>query len=194
MRVALGIGNPGARYAGTRHNVGFRVLDEVVKRSGLSFRKASPLHMECRTQAGLLVKPTTYVNRSGEALELLLAEGLDAADLLVVVDDVNLAPGRLRLRARGSDGGHNGLKDLSRALGSDDFARLRIGVGGVESERLREHVLDVFDESETVFMVEAVDRAARAVEAFLDGVTVPRLMPEVNRKSIGPGEGEDQHA
>lgn len=194
MRVALGIGNPGARYAGTRHNVGFDVLDLAARRAGLSFRKASPLHMECRTKTGLLVKPLTFVNRSGEALRLLLESGVEATDLLVVVDDIHLQPGRLRLRAKGSDGGHNGLKDLGRALGSDDYARLRIGVGGAEPERLREHVLDAFAESEAVFMTEAVDRAARAVEAFLDGVTVPMLMPEVNRKSSDLGGGEGQHA
>lgn len=140
------------------------------------------------------MKPLTYVNRSGAALALLLEAGLAADDLLVVVDDVNLAPGRLRLRASGSDGGHNGLKDLIRTLGSDGFARLRMGVGGAAPGTLREHVLEAFAEAEAEIMAEAVDRAARAVEAFLDGVTIPMLMPEVNRKSSDPGRGEGQHA
>lgn len=194
MRVVLGVGNPGARYAGTRHNVGFRVLDDVAHRVGLSFAKAGPLHMECRTRAGLLVKPLTYVNRSGEALRALLDMGVAREDLLVVVDDVHLVPGRLRLRAQGSDGGHGGLKDIGRALGSDEYARLRIGVGQAPGERLKEHVLAAFDESEAGFVAEAVDRAARAVEAFLDGVTVPKLISAVNRQTSDPGGSEGQHA
>lgn len=192
-RTVLGIGNPGARYAKTRHNVGFRTLDEVVAKAGLAFRKAGPLFMECRVGDGLLLKPLTYVNRSGQVLEHLLERGLELPDLLVLVDDIHLAPGRLRLRERGSDGGHNGLKDLIRAAGSVEFARLRIGVGREGEGDLRDHVLDAFDESEAEVMAGAVDRAARAVEDFLGGETIPALVPRVNRK-VKPEASEGPHA
>ena len=134
MRVILGIGNPGREYDGTRHNLGFAVLDELVRRSGAA------LHPEKRFQADiatwesaegrvLLVKPRTFVNRSGETAQGLLAfHKLPPGELLVVVDDLNLATGHLRLRGDGSAGGHNGLRDIEARLGQV-YARLRCGCG-----------------------------------------------------------------
>ena len=142
MRWVLGIGNPGQRYAGTRHNIGFSIVDEVARRNEVVFRKASSLAMVADCRAGWLVKPLSYVNRSGKALESLLVDCTgENIEILVVVDDVNLDLGRLRGRAKGSDGGHKGLQDLARAWESNNFPRLRIGIGRNQGLDLKEHVL-----------------------------------------------------
>lgn len=135
MKLVCGLGNPGREYEATRHNVGWWVVEALRRELAFpEFHVVGPV----RTTAGLvddrpvrLVEPLTYVNRSGAALAPLVArEGVDVAhDLLVVVDDVNLDVGRARLRARGSAGGHNGLKSIEAALGTRDYPRLRIGVG-----------------------------------------------------------------
>lgn len=189
MPVVLAIGNPGAQYAGTRHNIGFDVVDELARRKESHFRKADSRFMECRIPGGRLIKPLTYVNRTGQVVDLLLAEGLDPEDLLVVVDDLNLDVGRLRFRPTGSDGGHNGLKDIARALGSGDYARLRIGVSRHLGGDMKEHVLGVFDESEQPSVREVVSRAATALEEFLEGSTVQVLMRTWNGTRPDAGDG-----
>lgn len=118
MKFIVGIGNPGPSYKNTRHNIGFRALDAIKKAS-----KADPKKV-------MLVKPSTFVNKSGEAVRSLLEKHhFSNQDLLIVCDDVNLGFGKLRLRGRGSAGGHHGLESVIEALGSEDFPRLRIGVG-----------------------------------------------------------------
>lgn len=178
--MILAIGNPGAQYAGTRHNVGFDVVDLLARHHGKSFRKAHALFMEVELLGGRLIKPLTYVNRSGQVLDLLRNEGLCLEDLLVVVDDLNLDVGRIRIRAKGSDGGHNGLKDVARALGSRDYTRLRVGVSRHDGEGMKEHVLGVFDESEICEIKGVVRRAADAVESFLNGEGAQALMRDWN--------------
>ena len=136
MRLIVGLGNPGRRYAGTPHNAGFEVVEELAARHGLKWRQARRLDAEFAEGriAGIacaLLKPTTYMNASGEAVApLVRGEGLEVdRDLLVVVDDAALPLGRLRLRASGSSGGHRGLDSLIGALRTRQFARLRCGVG-----------------------------------------------------------------
>ncbi len=193
-RLVLGIGNPGFAYSGTRHNVGFAVLDRLAESCGVQFRKASAFHMEAEVAGGRLVKPTTYVNRSGQALSACLEqESITSEEFLVVVDDIHLDPGRIRFRQGGSDGGHNGLKDLQRAWGSQDFARLRIGVGasGGGGQKLVDHVLGVFDESETEIIVVALDRAVEGIREFLNGQSMQGLMAKLNRAAKdGPANKE----
>jgi peptidyl-tRNA hydrolase, PTH1 family len=135
VKVVLGLGNPGASYDPTRHNVGWWVVDHLVNswKAG-PFRKEGPSLVAEGAHAGesvIVLKPTTFMNRSGSSLAALPAmRELDPArDLLVVVDDATLDVGRIRYRAKGSAGGHNGLKSVAQVLGSDDYARLRIGVG-----------------------------------------------------------------
>ncbi len=190
--MVLAIGNPGAAYAGTRHNIGFAVVDEVARRRKVCFRKANALFLEAETRGGRLIKPLTWVNRSGRALEVLLAGGLRPEHLLVVVDDLNLEVGRMRFRARGSDGGHNGLKDIARALGSGEYARLRIGVSHHRGGDMKEHVLGAFEESEAAGIRGVVSRAAQAVEEYLNGCSVQELMRTWN--GTGPPPGEEQSA
>lgn len=176
----LAIGNPGAHYAGTRHNVGFAVVDELARKSGAVFRKAHPLYMAAEVQGGRLIKPLTYVNRSGQVIDLLMSEGWNPEGLLVVVDDLNLDVGRLRIRPKGSDGGHNGLKDIARALGSSAYARIRIGVSRHGEGGMKEHVLGAFEESEEEEIRGVVQRAGRAIEDYFSGEPIDVLMRNWN--------------
>lgn len=172
MALVLGLGNPGARYARTRHNVGWRVLERLVGRwvarpaGGHDTWRA--WRAERSGRAVDLVVPLTYMNASGAALESWRERhGLEPGELLVVVDDVYLPVGSLRMRVAGSSGGHRGLESLEAVVGRE-FARLRVGVGAADAAELREHVLDEFDEDEKTVVDEAIERAADAVECWLD--------------------------
>src|SRR5688572_6204764 len=132
MKLVIGLGNPGRQYAGTRHNVGFEVLDLLAGRHRLEWESApaDALMARWRAASALLAKPLTFMNLSGHAIgELLRFYKVEAPDLFVIVDEANLELGRLRARPSGSAGGHNGLKSIISALGTEEFARLRVGVG-----------------------------------------------------------------
>jgi len=175
IRLVLGLGNPGARYAETRHNIGFRVVDELGGRCGLGDWRREPLVdlLELDLGVGLrAAKPLTYMNRSGSALAWLIERfAVDPAEILVVVDDLDLPLGRLRLRSRGGPGTHNGLRDLCRVVGND-YPRLRVGVrGDGEPDDLADWVTSPFEVGEREMAMRAVHRAADAVEAVVsDGL------------------------
>jgi len=180
MRLVVGLGNPGERYRRTRHNVGFMVVDALVARLGAGRGREEALaHVASGRLGGdesvLFVKPLTFMNRSGTAVERLLSVHAGTPrDLLIVVDDVALELGRLRVRERGSHGGHNGLRSIIDTLGSEEFPRVRVGIrrGELPGE-LAEYVLDVFPPEDVLVVQEAVERAADAVECVLrDGVSV----------------------
>ena len=185
MRLIVGLGNPGAQYRGTRHNVGFEVIDVLARRLDLDFESA-PADAVLARQRGpgarvMLAKPLTYMNRSGGAVQALRHYfRIEPEALLVVADDVNLPLGRLRGRKNGSDGGHNGFASIIAALGTGDFARLRIGVGRGDTRRsLTAHVLARFGADEQEEMEAAVERAADAIETFVeDGID--RMMNRFN--------------
>ncbi|HLU38535.1 MAG TPA: aminoacyl-tRNA hydrolase [Planctomycetota bacterium] len=198
-RIVLGIGNPGAEYDGTRHNIGFAVADAVAARAGLSWHrlerkdaagnklfsgkvKATVAEGSASGEPYLLVKPLTYVNLSGDVAGPLLRHAhLTPEHLLVVVDDLNLPLGKLRLRAAGSAGGHNGLRSIEAALQSQAYPRLRIGIGAPEGGFV-EHVLDRFGEDEIPIVQQAVARAAEAVAGWLARTPLNRLMDVYNRE------------
>ena len=188
MKLVIGLGNPGRRYAGTRHNVGFDVLDLLAERHRLEWESApaAGLIAKWRAVSVLLAKPLTFMNLSGHAVgELLRFYKIDLQDSLIVVDDVNLDLGRLRARPSGSAGGHNGLKSIIAALGTEEFARLRVGVGRGDARRdLADHVLAKFDQEERVEVAEAVGRAADAAELFVAEGIAP-VMNRFNRKEDG---------
>jgi len=170
VKVIVGLGNPGAKYRGTRHNIGFAVLDELARRAQVSFEAApvEALIARWRERDALLAKPLTFMNRSGEAVAAL-ARYYDIApsELLVVVDEVALPFTRLRARAGGSAGGHNGLKSVIAGLGSTDFPRLRLGVGRGDARRdLADHVLAKFESGEKADLETFITRAADAAEMF----------------------------
>jgi PTH1 family peptidyl-tRNA hydrolase len=187
MKLIVGLGNPGRKYDGTRHNVGFEVVDALARRHGAEWEAAprgiAALVGRWRTADSVLVKPLTYMNLSGGAVvPLLQFYKIDPVDLLVLVDEVHLDLGRLRIRRSGSAGGHNGLKSLIASLGSQEFARLRIGVGRGDGRRdLADHVLAKFDADERATVAEMVDRSADAVELFVIEGIGP-VMNRYNRK------------
>jgi PTH1 family peptidyl-tRNA hydrolase len=188
VKLIAGLGNPGRTYEGTRHNVGFDVIDLLIRRHGLVFDAADRARESITARwrrdgdAILLAKPQTFMNLSGRAVRGL-AEFYKIAvpDLLIVCDDVNLPLGRLRLRATGTEGGHNGLRSMAEALGTIDYARLRIGVGRGDARRdLADHVTTRFDADEREAIAAAVARAADAVESWVaDGL--PQTMNRYNR-------------
>ena len=186
MKLVAGLGNPGRRYAGTRHNVGFEVLDLLAERHGLTWESApaDALMARWRASGTILLKPLTFMNLSGHAIaDVLRYFKIDVADLLVIVDEVQLELGRLRARPDGSAGGHNGLKSAIQQLGSDGFARLRIGVGRGDARRdLADHVLASFDKDERPTIDDAITRAADAAELFV----VDGIGPVMNRYNSRP--------
>jgi len=185
VKLIAGLGNPGSKYSTTRHNVGFQVVDALVARHGLEWDSApaEALLAKWRAQDALLVKPLTFMNLSGHAVgQLLRYFKIDVGDLLVIVDEAQLELGRLRARADGSAGGHNGLKSLIEQLGTDQFPRLRIGVGRGDMRRdLADHVLGRFEADEREAVADAVARAADAVETFVTDGIAP-MMNRFNRK------------
>jgi len=195
MKLVVGLGNPGPKYDGTRHNVGFAAVDLLAARHGVQWqagpRGAEALVGRWRAADVVLAKPLTFMNLSGAAVvPLLQFYKIELADMIVIVDEVQLETGRIRLRPEGSAGGHNGLKSLIAALGTGAFPRLRIGVGRGDTRRnLSDHVLTKFDADERSVVDEAVGRAADASEAFVaDGMAV--AMNRFNRKA-DDGKTED---
>jgi peptidyl-tRNA hydrolase, PTH1 family len=170
LRLLVGLGNPGPEYNATRHNVGFMVLDRLAQQEGLGFSAASK--WEClwtRWNEVILMKPMTYMNRSGDSVAGVLRYfRIEPSELLVVVDDVALPLGRLRLRSSGSDGGHNGLGSIIAHLG-ENFPRLRIGVGAAADQaELVDHVLSSFSKIESAVIDRSVERATEAIRKVVD--------------------------
>ena len=188
MKAIVGLGNPGREYAGTRHNIGFEVIGEVARRWNVRLRpwKSAADVVVVPGRSAVLVEPQTFMNLSGDAVGRVAAfHKLEPADVLVVVDEVQLPLGRIRLRRSGSSGGHNGLKSIIQHIGTE-FPRLRIGVGrGDPKWDLADHVLSRFGREEREAVAEAVNRAADAVEMFVDeGIEVA-----MNRFNQSPVEG-----
>ena len=197
MKLIVGLGNPGPRYRGTFHNVGFDVVDEVARRRGVSFEAAPADALMARLRdvdgGALLVKPLTFMNVSGDAVGALQRYFRVAVeDMLVVVDDVALPAGRLRVRRSGSAGGHNGLKSIIACLGTDGFARLRVGVGRGDPRRdLSDHVLSRVTGELRETLVEATAKAADAAELFL-AAPIEEVMKRFNaapKADDGNGNG-----
>lgn len=174
MYVIAGLGNPDKKYEKTRHNVGFDVIDAMAKRYNIELTEKKHRAL-CGSgyiagQKVLLVKPQTYMNLSGESIQAVLNfYKLDAgSDLLVIYDDINLAPGRIRVRAKGSAGGHNGIRNIIQHLGTQVFLRIKVGVGGKpDGYDLADYVLGHFEKETEKKMQETYDRAVQAVSGIL---------------------------
>ena len=193
----FGLGNPGARYEETRHNVGFMVVDELARRLGSSFRKKlfrsySMAKVTHQGQALTLVKPLSFMNESGAAVREALREtDGDLSDILVVCDSLDLSPGNCRLKLRGSSGGQKGLASIIRSLGTEDFPRIVIGIGRpAHKSQVVSHVLRAPRGADADLIDDAVQRAADAVLRLLTEDPT-RVMNDLNRKepaaSVGPG-------
>ena len=199
MKLVAGLGNPGGQYRGTRHNVGFEVVDAVVRRHGVAWNvgAGSADAALAKWRRGpddvvLFAKPLTFMNLSGEAVGGLLRYfKIAVTDLLVVCDDVNLPLGRLRARSGGSEGGHNGLRSINEHLGTTDYARLRIGVGRGDVRRdLADHVLARFEPDEQPGIEDAITRAVGAVEMWIDDG--PERMMNAFNRSVEPAVDDDR--
>jgi peptidyl-tRNA hydrolase, PTH1 family len=197
MKLIVGLGNPGAKYQQTLHNVGFDVVNELARRHQTTFdaAPADALLAKVRglgTDTVLLAKPLTFMNLSGRAVgDLQRFFKIDLADLLIVTDDVNLPAGQLRARRGGSAGGHNGLKSIIELLGTDQFPRLRVGVGRGDPRReLSDRVLGRAEPDEREILAEATVLAADAAELFITH-GIADVMNRFNRRKEREAEPEE---
>ncbi len=186
MYIIVGLGNPTSRYAGTRHNVGFEVIDRLAKKYGIDVNTKKHKAMIGKgvigTQKVLLVKPQTFMNLSGESVrEIIDYYKAKESDLIIIYDDISLAVGQLRIRAKGSAGGHNGIKSIIQHTGTQEFWRIKVGVGEKPAHRdLADYVLGRFQGEEKEIMEEAfLDAADAAVVMMQDGIEA--AMNQFNR-------------
>lgn len=199
MFLIAGLGNPKKEYDNTRHNIGFAAIDVLADKYSIPIKNIKNRALTgmgmIEGQKVILVKPLTFMNASGESIAPLAAYyKIDVeTELLIFSDDISLPPGQIRIRKRGSAGGHNGLKNIIQHLGSENFQRIRIGVGEKPVEYdLVNYVLGHFSKEEKPLMKEGISKAVRAAEMVLQGES-ERAMNEFNRKvSAGGKDREDQ--
>ena len=174
MKIVAGLGNPGAAYAGTRHNMGFEVIDILSEKSGISVDTRKHKALIGKGVIGgdkvILAKPQTYMNLSGESLrEIMDYYKAQPEDLIVIYDDISLEPGQLRIRTKGSAGGHNGIKSILQHLGTEEFLRIKVGVGEKPPRMdLADYVLGRMGGEDREAVREAQERAAEAVSVLLE--------------------------
>lgn len=182
-----GLGNPGPEYAGTRHNVGFLVADELARRSACPFSFNSKWNSEVASCGGrAIMKPQTFMNLSGEAVAgYARFFKLQREEIMIVLDDASLPLGVLRLRKSGTSGGHNGLESILVHLGAEGVPRLRVGIGAPDGKGLHDHVLGKFDTAEQPLLQEAVSRAADAFE-YSNAHGLEAAMNQFNQKQQEP--------
>jgi PTH1 family peptidyl-tRNA hydrolase len=194
----VGLGNPGSEYARTRHNVGWMIADAFAAKFRIRIDKHEKDAMTGtgRVAGGavLVAKPLTYMNNSGDAVRLLVdAYSESLLDLIVIYDEVDLPLGKLRIRERGSSGTHNGMRSVVASLASESFPRLRFGVRGAnyaEAGRLRDYVLDDFEEDELPIVNRSIERAVDALVLFARG-DLRRAMNEFNRESDSDSDSSE---
>ncbi len=188
MKLIVGLGNPGLRYSNTRHNVGFMAVKALAKKSGKGFKKeANTFSLTCASEIGanrvLLALPLTYMNLCGNSVKALLKKhGIANKDLLVVCDDIDLELGRIKIRPKGSGAGHNGLKSIIAMLGTDEFARLKIGISRPQERyEVSDYVLCAFNRKENTRLKETL---ARAIECagFWASNSITETMNTFNKK------------
>lgn len=176
--LVVGLGNIGQEYEGTRHNIGFMVADHIAEKQNATFEdKRYGFVSKCRVKNAelVLLKPSTYMNLSGNAVRYWLQkENIPEERLIVICDDISLPLGKIRIRPQGSDGGHNGLKHIASTLGNQQYARLKFGVGNNFPKGSQiDYVLGKFDDEEVKILSDRIDKAAEAVKTFcLSGITM----------------------
>ena len=193
MKLIVGLGNPGADYERTRHNVGWMVVEAFARKFRIDIAKheKNALTGTGRVAGGsvMVAKPLTYMNLSGDAVRLLVNAYLESTDeLMVVYDDIDLPLGKLRIRPSGSAGTHNGMRSIVQILGTEKFPRLRIGIGASDGGRLRDYVLDEFAADEMPAVDRAIGRSVDALVLFTRG-DLRRAMNEFNRDEELPPVG-----
>lgn len=186
--MIVGLGNPGEKYQDTKHNIGFMVVDEIARAQGLSFKRDKTFQADVAFyfkdgEKIYLVKPITFMNASGKAVGGLLTYfNISNENLLVIYDDLDSDIGRLRLRQKGSAGGHNGIKDIIATIGTNVFDRIKIGIGRPEhsKEKVVNYVLSGFSKKDQEFVREAVIKAAMAAEDYIGETDFINLMNKYN--------------
>lgn len=184
MKLVVGLGNPGKEYAKSKHNVGFMVLSSYAAASNLSFTKSVKFHGEiAKTQDAILLKPKTYMNLSGIAVRAVAEYySIKNEDILVVSDDLDLPFLQIRLREKGSAGGHNGLKSIIEHLQGNDFKRLRIGIGRDERQEVVDYVLDGFTKSQARELPDFMITTSQILALFLSSTSFDEIMTRYNSK------------
>lgn len=184
--LVAGLGNPGTEYANTRHNIGFRILDALADASNIVFsdgRYGWTAEYKFKGRTFVLLKPTTFMNLSGKAVNYWMQkENIPIENLLVVVDDLALPLGSLRLRAKGSDAGHNGLKNITETLGSQDYSRLRFGIGNnFRQGQQVDYVLGEWDKNEKLELPALIDSSIEIIKSF-GTIGVQQTMTNFNKR------------
>ena len=188
MKLVVGLGNPGSSYANTRHNCGFIVLDKFAKKNNVEFKLNAKLKGEIAQitlngEKAILLKPMTYMNLSGESLILVKNfYKIEIDDILVVSDDLDSRLGRLRLRAKGSAGGHNGHKNIAQHLGTDEYKRIKIGIDRDPNIPVVDWVLKKFSEDDMAVINQSTDLAVEAIEDFISGVDFMKIASKYSSK------------
>ncbi len=190
MKLIVGLGNPGAEYERTRHNVGWRVVETFARKFRIEIARHEKNAMTGtgRVAGGsvMVAKPLTYMNLSGDVVRLLVNGYLESpAEMIVVYDDIDLPLGKLRIRPNGSSGTHNGMRSIIAELATENFPRLRVGIGASDQGRLRDYVLDEFSVEEEPIVSRAVERAVDALFLFVRG-DLKRAMNLFNRDDEPP--------
>ena len=186
MYLIVGLGNPGKEYDRTRHNVGFVALDYLAQRYGIKISKIKFKGVygegNIAGEKCVLLKPQTYMNLSGESVrEAMQFYKLEPSNIIVMYDDINIEPGKLRIRPSGSAGGHNGMKNIIYLINSDEFARVRFGVGAANGD-LANHVLGRFSEEDGVSVTRAIKTIDSIVELIIDGKILDAMSRYNNRE------------
>lgn len=189
MKLVVGLGNPGLKYQKTRHNIGFKVIDEVLRLIGSQAKFDSKFNAEiCITQLNgeklVLAKPSTFMNLSGEAISKIIKYyDIDIKDILVIVDDVNLETGKLRLREFGGHGGHNGLRNIVGLLHSEEFKRVRIGVDNNISIPLDQYVLGQLTPDQLIILQKTIKLSTEIIELFIQNTPFTDIMTKYNTQT-----------
>ena len=185
MWLLVGLGNPGSRYARTRHNIGFLVIEELADRQGLEFREKTDYKVCDGSIEGeriVLVEPLTFMNRSGSAVRKVVDRLVIRPGYIIVIhDDLDMETGRLKVRRKGSSGGHKGVESIIQSVGSGDFIRIKIGIGRDQSVPVEKFVLSKFTKEELPAVKEAVSKAADSIQ-FIISEGIEKAMNKFNKK------------
>jgi len=184
MKLIVGLGNPSKEYALTRHNLGFLVIDQLVDKLGIGLSKQKFNGLYYQTKECMFLKPQTYMNNSGECISAFMNYWqIPQEDLLVIYDDISLLLGKFRYRLQGSDGGHNGVKNIIERLGTSKFKRLRVGIGYDSGFLIKDWVLGNFSQTEKEEINKIFPILLDGLQEWLDGISFEKVMNKYNSKS-----------
>ncbi len=166
MKLIVGLGNPGSKYSHTRHNIGFRIIDSVAKKMHLKFKEGNELAV-AKNKSVILLKPLTFMNLSGKTVSQILRKNT-IEEILIIVDDIYLDFAKIRIRERGGDGGHNGIKSIVDEIAFEEFFRFRVGIGNDTKNELSDFVLSEFSNEEEKILKETIEFSSYLISIFID--------------------------